>query len=445
MNTKYAWLAALSACAAAVRAGVPSIPAESIQVAQDPATREVTVAYRLGAEGAEASPAIVTVDFETNVTGTAEGPWASIGARNFRRLGGDVNRLVQPGERIVRWRPDHTWPNNVVTPGCFRVNFKVWLKDDPPDYLAVNIAVPGESGRRYYVSEEALPGGIENADWCTDWLLMRHIRAAGVRWRMGSPADETGRENNDNAKPENLRVVTLTRDYFFGVFPLTQGQWNRVMGNMTNPTNDCQAKCDVSYEMIRYASNGGTAPGGGTWPVNKALAENSFMQKLRNGTGIDTFDLPTSAQWEYACRAGTTSALYSGKEITVGNGVDPAVEELAWYVKNASCLPLRVGMKKPNAWGIYDLYGSTYEWMLDWAEPIMEMAQVTDPIGPETGTKRLTSGSAWNMPAYSCRSARRGQFAPNFYYPGVGIFGLRVACDVPLSEEAGQETGDGDE
>ncbi len=436
MKNRYAWFASLAAIAAVAHAEVAAIPPESVQIAQDPDTRDVTIAYRLGNDGDEALPAIVTVDFETNATDSAEGPWASIGARNFSRLAGDVNRLVQPGERVIRWRPDHRWPNSVVTSECFRVNFKVWLKDDPPDYLAVNLAVPGESGRRYYVSEEALPGGIENDDWRTDWLLMRHIRAAGVRWRMGSPTDEANRSTDGT---ETLRVVTLTRDYYFGVFPLTQGQWHRVAGQAVNPTNDCQCMCDVSYGLIRYAADSGTAPSGYTWPKDKALVANSFMQRLRNATGIDTFDLPTSAQWEYACRAGTTSTLYSGKAITVPSGVDPAVDELAWYVKNASCLPLRVGMKKPNAWGIYDLYGSVYEWMLDWYESIDATVQVTDPIGPETGSQRLSSGAAWNCPAYYNRSARRGKFVPNTKYSGYGIFGLRVACDADLQGGTGDE------
>ena len=105
------------------------------------------------------------------------------------------------------------------------------------------------------------------------------------------------------------------------------------------------------------------------------------------------FDLPTEAQWEYACRAGTTTSLNSGKNITSKRGFCPNLDEVGWSSENSKGVTHPVGQKKPNAWGIYDMHGNVLEWCNDWYGDYPKK-QVTDPIGGKSGSKRiLRSGS----------------------------------------------------
>ncbi|MBO4544625.1 MAG: formylglycine-generating enzyme family protein, partial [Verrucomicrobia bacterium] len=143
------------------------------------------------------------------------------------------------------------------------------------------------------------------------------------------------------------------------------------------------------------------------------------------------YSLPTEAQWEYACRAGTTTGLYSGKECTSTRGVCPNVDEIAWYDQNSSSQTHVVGQKQPNAWGLYDMAGNVTEWCLDWKGAYPSQA-VTDPTGPETGTFRVLRGGDWNNYAQYARSAAR-----NSNLPSSGVtssIGFRVALVASASQ-----------
>ena len=436
MNSTAISLGVLAAGAASLALATPVIPENSVSISQN-AGHVVTVTYTLG-DGANLEPAIVTVDFETNVTGTAEGPWASIGERNFRNVQGWVNKVVEPGTHTITWRPNRVWPDHVIAAGNFRARVKAWAKTCPPDYLAIDLVTPM---RFYYTSTNALPFDIGDDICRSDVLLMRKIPAANVEWRMGSPSNENGREIPNASKQakypgyETTHYVTLTKDYYFGVFPITRGQYAHVM-SATAGDLPCKVKTGLSYNFVRYGNDNGTAPGGGTWPAEKAVTTSSFMYKLRQLAGIDTFDLPTSAQWEFACRAGTMTALYNGKELTpqedytkTSDVVDPNVDDLAWYIGNSGgACPDRVGMKQPNGWGLYDLYGTVYEWCLDFARKTWLETEV-DPEGPESGTERFQVGGVNNDNPARCRSAFRMNRTPNTAYSQYEIFGIRVQCD----------------
>ena len=137
------------------------------------------------------------------------------------------------------------------------------------------------------------------------------------------------------------------------------------------------------------------------------------MGKLRARTGLD-FDLPTEAQWEYACRAGTTTKYYWG-EMMDGN--------YAWFDRNSSGTPHTVGTKMPNAWGLYDMSGGVLEWCLDWYEI---SAYGTDPKGPSSGTYRVVRGGSWHLPSDCCTSSRRYSKYPSSVSDNDGSFGFRL-------------------
>jgi len=425
-------LGALAIGIASIARATPVIPADSVSVSQN-AGRVVTVTYTLGDENNQES-AIVTVDFETNVTGTVEGPWVSIGERNFRNVNGFVNKVVEPGTHTIIWAPRETWPDRVIQGGNFRAKVKAWAKTCPPDYLAIDLVAPM---RYYYTSTNALPFDIGDDICRKDILLMRKIPAAGVEWRMGAPDGEKGKGvNNRYTAMETTHYVTLSSDYYFGVFLITRWQYARIMGDsaIASLQKPCQAVTGMSYDLVRYAGQT-TAASGNVWPTDKSVNSGSMLYRLRQMSGIDTFDLPTSAQWEFACRAGTSSALYTGLELASSDpnaldSEDTNLNDIAWYRFNTGGVcPDRVGTKLPNGWGLYDLYGTVYEWCLDFARTAWSTNEL-DPEGPVSGTQRFQVGGVNNDCPARCRSAFRMGRDPSSAYPGAEIFGVRVVCGV---------------
>ena len=271
-------------------------------------------------------------------------------------------------------------------------------------------------------------------DTCrTTELWLRYIPAG--TFTMGSPTGERGR--NDNEKQHK---VTLTQPFYIGVFECTQAQWEYVMGEGNRPSyfnnNDYYATRpveQVSYNMIR-----GTKAGAG-WPDSDAVDETSFMGVLRAKTGL-TFDLPTEAQWEYACRAGTTKALNSNKNLeNLKDDVNMAAVGRYWYNGGLIFMDERwiqppqdyytghgtakVGSYLPNAWGLYDMHGNVFEWCLDWGNLLSySSAEVRDPAGDARGSNRVIRGGDWSSSARFCRSASRGYNSrPSYQSNGIGF------------------------
>ncbi|MBR4675767.1 MAG: formylglycine-generating enzyme family protein [Victivallales bacterium] len=156
----------------------------------------------------------------------------------------------------------------------------------------------------------------------------------------------------------------------------------------------------------------------------------SFFGVLRARTGL-TFDLPTEAQWEYACRAGTTTALNSGENLTDAETC-PNMNEVGRYKGNQNDGKgdykehTKVGCYLPNAWGLYDCHGNVWEWCLDWYQSGWGKAVDTDPVGATSGSVRVLRGGGWLSRAGNCRSASCDSFTPSYsnYYG----YGFRVAC-----------------
>lgn len=195
--------------------------------------------------------------------------------------------------------------------------------------------------------------------------------------------------------------VTLSKPFYIGLFEVTQKQWALVMGsNPSNFSGDALPVEKVSYNMIRGTSEGAK------WPSSAKVDSSSFLGKLQARTGLN-FDLPTEAQWEYACRAGTTTTYSYG---------DSASGDYMWYSSNASSKTHEVGTKKPNPWGLYDMHGNVEEWNLDWyGESLIygndpnyyseALTYGTDPKGSASGQYRVLRGGGWDARAWSCTSS----------------------------------------
>lgn len=189
-----------------------------------------------------------------------------------------------------------------------------------------------------------------------------------------------------------------------GVFEVTQNQYELVTGSTPSEhQGDARPVERVSYNMLR-----GTDKGAG-WPANNEVDGTSFFGILRAKTGL-SFDLPTEAQWEFACRAGTTTALNSGKNLT-STTEDANMNEVGRYSYNkGDSQHTTVGSYLPNAWGLYDMHGNVYEWCLDWSGEYGGNA--VDPKGASDGTNRDQRGGGWKLNPQNCRSAYRSYNTP---------------------------------
>ena len=240
---------------------------------------------------------------------------------------------------------------------------------------------------------------------------------------MGSPSDELGRLNN-----ETQHEVTLTKEYWIGKYAITQAQYEAVTG--MNPSGFKGA--DLPVESVSW--DDAMAFCAKLTEIEKAAG------RLPEGYG---YTLPTEAQWEYACRAGTTTAFNNGTNIpTVEQAEDelcPNLDEVGWYIFNSERNTHPAGQKMPNAWRLYDMHGNVFEWCLDWYGDY-PATPVTDPTGPGTGSERIARGGAYLFEAWGCRSAFRTHGDPD---ASGNYLGFRVALapvpnknmTIPLSED----------
>ena len=280
----------------------------------------------------------------------------------------------------------------------------------------------GVDTEHYPVSYRSTPPAYGWTDeYKTTKLVLRKIPAG--TFMMGSPADELGRWDD-----ETQHQVTLTKDFYVGVFEVTQKQWERVMGSWPSTFYNASYRDARPVETVSYDDIRGSGAGAG-WPANNAVDADSFLGRLRAKTGL-ALDLPTEAQWEYACRAGTTTALNSGKNLT-DTWECPNMAEVGRYWYNGgggsswdgdtSGGTAKVGSYLPNQWGLYDMHGNVWEWCLDWYQSELGSSAQTDPWGAAGGSNRVNRGGCWNYDARYCRSANRNRYSPSLRYFSLGF------------------------
>ena len=215
---------------------------------------------------------------------------------------------------------------------------------------------------------------------------------------------------DQSAKP--IHKVALTKPFYLGKYQVTQAQWSAVMGQNPsdfkgdqNPVervswNDCQEfikKLNASVGSARFSASSGTS-------AERAVFGPEAQTRRDARTTSLSFGLPTEAQWEYACRAGSDKAYCFGEP-------ESELREYAWFDGNSGRKTHPVGTKKPNGWGLYDMHGNVWEWCEDWYGDYRDR-EVVDPTGPE-GSRRVYRGGSWSRSAGRCRSAYRLRIAPD--------------------------------
>jgi formylglycine-generating enzyme required for sulfatase activity len=203
---------------------------------------------------------------------------------------------------------------------------------------------------------------------------------------MGSMDSETGRNNDEYAH----RVI-VPRLFFIGQHEVTQTEWTRVMGSNPSAFAGCE-RCPV--EQVNF------------------FEVNQFLAKLNAGTSSMRYRLPTEAEWEYACRAGTTTPFNTGTELSTDQAnVDGRASGTDNESGAAHEKTLPVGGYPANAWGLFDMHGNVWEWTNDWYGPY-EPRRDNDPRGADSGLKRVIRGGSWHFDANSARCALRYTHAP---------------------------------
>lgn len=391
-----------------VCAAVPTVSPDSVTMIQQKDTRTVTIGYEL-----QDAPAIVTVDIQTN--------GVSIGDANLHYMAGDVNKRVEPGIRTLTWRPDKAWPGYKLTNGVTAV-VTAWSLATPPDYMVVSLVASHDIA--YYPSAEAVPFGVTNEIYKTEYLVMRKIPAANVRWRMGSTSTEEGRM----AEREMPHVVTLTNDYYMGIYAVTRQQYYLATGG--GRPNDLSPFGEDAGRPVTYVNWNTLRNNGGDssidWPAAGHLVGTGVINDFRTVTGLE-LDLPTDAEWEFACRAGCGAAYCNGLAIAIST-----LNDYAWQDRLGEPGPFEVGLLLPNAWGLYDTMGNVWEWCLDW---LGSDNVIQDPFrGAESGSARVTRGGAFYSLASHCRCAFRGDEDPNDDGTHLSAVGFRLCCPADRSD-----------
>lgn len=340
------------------------------------------------------------------------------------------------------WHADLSWPNQKIPDGGARAVITAWALDNTPDYMVVGITSDAVANSpRYYPAREFIPGG-ERADvYLNSSVLMRKIHAKNVTWTMGSAF-----EIERNAANEMIHEVTLDHNYYIGVLEVTQLQWQNVYNE--NPTfvgsegGACAARPvdALSYNRIRCADHSNTrAADAQDYPAEPHAG--SFLGVLRQRTGID-FDLPSEAEWEFACRAGHGEGHWGDGSPIVSHVQDANLNCLAryWYTGGVidglimyhgdySKATAKCGTYAPNSWGLYDMHGNVWEWCLDWYA-----ADITALNGAvntnSTSGRHVIRGGLWFSTASAVRPAKRSSEEPDS--TASSRSGLRLCCRAGL-------------
>ena len=247
----------------------------------------------------------------------------------------------------------------------------------------------------------------------TNSIGMKLVLIPKGTFMMGSPESEKGRQ-----KDETQHEVAISKDYYLGVHEVTQSEYQQVMNK--NPSNfqGEKIKGDSSPHPVDQVSWNDAVE------FCKRLSE--LPEEKKAGR---VYRLPTEAEWEYACRAGSKTTYSFGES-------SQSLGDYAWFFNNNDERTHPVGEKKPNAWGLYDMHGNVWEWCSDWYGQYPKGA-VSDPAGPKEGSARVQRGGGWFGLAAVCRSAHRDGFIPSVRDADGGFrVALSYQSGIPKSLEA---------
>ncbi len=268
-------------------------------------------------------------------------------------------------------------------------------------------------------------GYCENETFVIKEIDLEMVKCPAGSFIMGSPDKEysevkTAWESNGCEYDEKQHKVSITKPFFIGKYEVTQNQFVSVMGITLKQSSFTNPK----FPILEV-----------TWEYAKRFCDRLNLKYLKILPEGYKFDLPTEAQWEYACRAGTNNALNNGKELTTSYDYCPNLDEVAWYSKNSNQIIHIIGQKKPNSWGIYDMHGNAWEWCEDWFGSYPDK-DVIDPRGVKNGSSRICRGGGFESLSIFCRSANRRMVEPSNMELSVGF---RVAL-VPIVHSNGLDS-----
>ena len=377
---------------------------------QDRQTQKVTVKYTLANQG---EPAWVTMDVLTN--------GVSIGMQNIVRVSGDISQrgadFMAAGavsddgtEKTIVWDARKDWYGNIGSNASVVVS--AWYTNFVPEvYMVVDLSEGPEAVRYPVTLTRAIPDPAD-LSCVSNRLWLRYIPAG--TFKMGAFPDDVGHDYNDNTRlRENLHQVTLTKPFYAGVFEVTRAQYRLVMGAASETSSGSPLR-PMNGKKLDELWGEGFDPS-----MSNDVAETSFFYALRQKTGL-LFTLPTDAQWEYACRAGTVTPYNVDTNFL-------ALTDVAWYSVNAASSTHPVGWKAPNAWGLYDMHGNAFELTRDYFVHGLGTSAVTDPLRRSNGASSLSfiiRGGSFATAPQMIRSPYRGWRAPNTATPGED--GIRV-------------------
>jgi len=233
---------------------------------------------------------------------------------------------------------------------------------------------------------------------------MRLVQIPAGEFLMGSP--DSDNEASSDEKPQHR--VRITQPFYLGAFEVTQSQYQQVLGS-----NPSYLKDESGLSPVDSVS----------WEDAQQFCARLSELPQEKEAGRQ-YRLPTEAEWEYACRAGSTSRYcFDESRESLGS--------YAWYNSNSGSKTHPVGQKKPNAWGLYDMHGNVYEWCFDWWNGTYDASSVDDPRGPTAGSYRVLRGGGWGSDARFCRSASRNRSSPGYRFNYVGFRVALSSVDAP--------------
>lgn len=255
--------------------------------------------------------------------------------------------------------------------------------------------------RNYLKKEESgdlkKPENLENSEtaeiFASPFTGIEFVLIPAGEFEMGSPSEEQGRFPNECP----AHRVTIKKSFYIGKSSVTQKQWKKIMGR--NPSHFKGE--DRPVEMVSW------------------IEVQKFVEKLNEKEHTDKYRLPSEAEWEYASRAGTQTRYHFGND-------ESKLDEYAWYAENSSGQTHTISQKKPNSWGLYDMYGNVWEWVQDnWHENYKGSPSNGSSWEDENSSHKVSRGGSWYCSAILCRSASRFKRGSENHISNLGFRLLR--------------------